>query len=256
MEQSGVFHVRMRAAKGGAHEVGGMHISGGEKLSSYEKLTEHINELVEKAFSHSRGNPDYFQVKVEAVTEPISFVSPLKPIHYLVPSVEKGSLLVKNRLACCGIRKAVIEKGFQLLEENYHVRGALLIDVETGERIDGRKDRGVRVSAFDWHEKSFTWWLAENRLTEQVRMKEAVALASKVCAHEWTVAEVCWSDDPDYVTGYVASPLFGYERVSQLKTEGDHRGGRLLFVRQDGNLDTYIHYLEKTPVWIGWEEEK
>ncbi len=247
-----LFNVRMRAAKGGAHEEGGRHISGGELITTHEELRKQIHRLVDKAFAHSRGMPDFFQVKVEVIESPLSFVPPLSPIHYVVPSVLKGRLLAKKRLATCGINDLVIEKAFQLLEEHSHVRGALIIDAKTGERLDKNFDRGVRVSAFSWKEQSYEEWLSRHRLTKQERMKDAVALASKVCAHPWTVAEVCWSDDPDYVTGYVASSTFGYERISHMKKRGDERGGRLLFVE---NYDeTYLRYLEEKPVWIGWEE--
>jgi 6-carboxyhexanoate--CoA ligase len=37
------------------------------------------------------------------------------------------------------------------------------------------------------------------------RVKEAPVLATKVSAHPATIAELCWSDDPEYITGYVTS---------------------------------------------------
>ena len=36
-------------------------------------------------------------------------------------------------------------------------------------------------------------------------MVMSIVLATKVSAHPATVAELCWSDDPEYITGYVAS---------------------------------------------------
>lgn len=46
-------------------------------------------------------------------------------------------------------------------------------------------------------------------------------LATKVSEHPATVAELCWSDDPKYITGYVASKELGYQCITKLKEYGD-----------------------------------
>ncbi len=244
----------MRASEGGAHEEGGKHISGGEKLSSHEQLQENIQYLVDKAFSHPRGTPDFFQLKVEEIHEPISFTPPLQHELHNVSSISEGRELAKKFLSQCGIASHVIEKSFRYLQQHFHVRGAIIIDSETGIRIDPRVDRGVRVSTFDWHDASYKKWLKKTGQQDNPRMKEALALSSKICSHEKTVAEICWSDDPDYVTGYIASRIYGYQRISPLKEHGDEQGGRILFVKDIEEIAAFIHYLEKTPKWIGWEE--
>ena len=66
-----LYSVRMRAAQNGPHEKGGRHISGGEQLSTYENLKNAVNILLEKALSHSRGNPDFMQIQFEMIDEPI-----------------------------------------------------------------------------------------------------------------------------------------------------------------------------------------
>lgn len=254
MKSSRYYNVRMRASEGGAHEEGGKHISGGEKLSSHEQLQENIQFLVDKAFSHSRGTPDFFQLKVEEIHEPISFTPPLQHELHNVSSIPEGRDLTTKILIQCGIAPHVIEKSFEYLQQHFHVRGTIIIDSETGKRIDPYVDRGVRISSFDWHDASYKKWRKRTGHQYNSRMKEALALATKVCSHEKTVAEVCWSDDPDYVTGYVASRTFGYQRISPLKQHGDERGGRILFVKDIEEITTLIHYLEKVPIWIGWEE--
>jgi 6-carboxyhexanoate--CoA ligase len=87
------------------------------------------------------------------------------------------------------------------------------------------------------------------------RVKEALVLATKVIEHPATVAELCWSDDPEYITGYVASKKLGYQRITKLKEYGDERGCRIFFVNGLTDLPAYIHYLEKQPVFVEWEEE-
>jgi 6-carboxyhexanoate--CoA ligase len=63
------------------------------------------------------------------------------------------------------------------------------------------------------------------------------------------VAELCWSDDPDYVTGYVADPTHGYQRISRMKAAGDGYGGRALFVRPEvWDAAAFVGYLEQHPV--------
>lgn len=254
MPESRLYSLRMRAAEGGAHEEGGKHISGGEKIARLQDLQKEALYLIEKAFSHTRGTPDYFQLKVEAISEPVRFIPPLKQTFNKVQSVLEGRQLAKDLLLQCGLDEKVIDRSIAELEKNYHVRGAIVIDIHTGERIDHLNDRGIRVSRFDWDETSYDKWLVQEKVKDNKRMKEAIALASKVCAHDATVAELCWSDDPDYVTGYVASSNLGYHRISPLKEFGDERGGRILFADVK-EFDTYIHFLEKTPVFIGWEEK-
>ncbi|WP_044894314.1 6-carboxyhexanoate--CoA ligase [Bacillus alveayuensis] len=256
MKERRFYSLRMRAAEGGAHEDGGKHISGGEKLARFEDLQENALYLMQKAFTHARGTPDFFQLKVEAISEPIQFIPPLQPKWHDVKTVSKGRQLAKHFLSQCGIGDSVIEQSFVELEQNYHVRGAIVIDVHTGRRIDDRENRGIRVTRFDWDPNSYKKWLKEESTKDNARMKEAIALATKVCSHEATVAELCWSDDPDYTTGYVASPNFGYQRISPLKELGDEQGGRIIFVDLKEDLESYLSFLEKTPVLIGWEEKE
>jgi len=77
-------------------------------------------------------------------------------------------------------------------------------------------------------------------------------LASKVASVKGTIAELCWSDDPFYTTGYVASKKLGYVRIPHLKKEGDYHGGRVFFVDfvNTVEINDYIEEIEKTPVLV------
>jgi 6-carboxyhexanoate--CoA ligase len=81
------------------------------------------------------------------------------------------------------------------------------------------------------------------------RVVEALVLAGKVLHAPGIVAELCWSDDPEYLAGYVADPCGGYQRITRLKPAGDRFGGRALFVRQPGwDREACCAYLERQAV--------
>ncbi|PAQ14210.1 6-carboxyhexanoate--CoA ligase [Bacillaceae bacterium SAOS 7] len=255
MQKEVFYSVRMRAAKGGAHEQGGKHISGGEMLSTYENMRQAVNHLLDKALTHSRGNPDFVQIQFDAIDEPIKRIEPLLIRKNKVESVEAGQVLVRELLEQSGIKRAVIDKVYEKLMNDQGMRGAMLVDVYSGERIDDRQQQGVRVSRMDWMKGNFEKWADYFHEPSCSRVKEALVLATKVSAHPATAAELCWSDDPEYITGYVASKTLGYQRISHLKERGDERGCRIFFFDGSYDIGSYIHFLEKQPVLIQWKEE-
>lgn len=253
MDQGRIYSVRMRASEMESHENGGKHISGGELLSTYNDLRISVNTLLEKALNHPRGKPDFFHIQCEIVNQPIKLVNPLTVQTNEVTTVKEGQELARYLLKKTGVSKDIIEKAYKQIPE-YAVRGAILIDIQTGERIDGRTDKGVRVSRMDWQTEDFEKWAKSKAVPTNPRLKEALALATKVCNHKLTIAELCWSDDPNYITGYVASKNIGYQRITQLKHYGDDRGCRIFFVDRLSNINTYISYLEEQPIIVQWEE--
>ncbi|MFD3450352.1 6-carboxyhexanoate--CoA ligase [Microbacteriaceae bacterium 4G12] len=254
MKEKVFYSVRMRAAKGGPHEQGGKHISGGELLATYENMREAVNHLLEKALTHSRGNPDFMQIQFELMSEPMKQIPPLKITMNQVQSAEAGQLLAQELLAQARIKREVIDMAYKQLAKHSDMRGAILIDVHSGERIDNRQQKGVRVSRMDWLHPNFEAWANHVHESSSTRVKEALVLATKVSAHPATVAELCWSDDPEYITGYVASKTLGYQRISQLKESGDEQGCRLFFVDCSYDMEDYLFFLEKQPFFVHWEE--
>ncbi|WP_163536398.1 6-carboxyhexanoate--CoA ligase [Gracilibacillus sp. YIM 98692] len=254
MDQSRIYSVRMRASENELHKNGGRHISGGELLSSYSELGLSVNTLLEKALHHSRGKPDFLQIQCEMVNQPIKLLNPLTVQTNDVTAVKEGHELAKSLLEKTGVPKDIIKKAYKEIPE-YPVRGAILIDIHTGKRVDGRIDKGVRVSKMDWQTRNFKKWAKSKAVSPNQRLKEALILATKVCNHQLTIAELCWSDDPDYITGYVASEKIGYQRITQLKQYGDDRGCRIFFVDTFSDIHTYINYLEEQPILVQWGEE-
>ena len=133
------------------------------------------------------------------------------------------------------------------------MRGAALIDAQTGARLDSDRQKGVRVSAFDWepgeYKKSMEW--AEARGLSG-RFVDALALASKAASAPFVMAEIGLSDDPDYLSGYAASRAGGYVRFTHMKRRGDPNGGRVYLIDAaifDAERD--IAALKSAPVLIG-----
>jgi len=133
------------------------------------------------------------------------------------------------------------------------MRGAMLIDAETGKRFEPDRSRGVRVSPVRLERRSverIDRELSALGLTH-FRTKEALALATKVAYAPGIVAELCWSDEPDYTAGYVADRTKGYVRFPHLKQVGNGFGGRAFFVTHDDlDRNALMAYLQETPVLI------
>lgn len=249
-----LYSIRMRAAQGGAHEQGGRHVSGGERLGQKADLHELVSEMLTKSLNHSRGDCDFIQVIVEKLPDAeIQTIPPLPVSTDEAQNVQEGRNTAVTHLSTLGISDIAIKQGFILLEQSANQRGAIILDGLTGERLDHRQLKGVRVSQMDWDAKGWAQWTASHKSLGSPRIREALALASKVSSSPYTMAELCWSDDPDYVTGYVASPAIGYKRITHLKEEGDPCGGRIFFVKENCPVEDYIAYLEETPVWIKTE---
>ncbi len=253
MQSEALFSVRMRAAKNGTHEQGGTHISGGEMLATCNDIEQAVMYLLEKGMTHSKGRPDFMQIQLETVHHPLKYVEPLKLTTNEVKTLEEGQALAWSLLEKSGIQRNIIIEAVNLVSQFSNASGAILIDVHTGKRMDDQIEKGIRVSRMDWSNGHYERWAECHHIPFHSRVKEALALATKVCNHPAAIAELCWSDDPDYVTGYVASKSLGYQRITKLKQSGDERGCRIFFVDGQEDIQSYIHFLKKQPVIIQWE---
>jgi 6-carboxyhexanoate--CoA ligase len=108
-----LYSVRMRAAQNGPHKNGGKHISGGEQLSTYANLKSAVNVLLEKALSHSRGNPDFMQIQFEMINEQIKKLKPLPIGTNEVGTVEEGQSVARDLLEKAGVPTEIIEKAYE-----------------------------------------------------------------------------------------------------------------------------------------------
>ena len=237
-----LYSVRMRAAQGGPHEKGGHHISGAERIVKLEEVGTIAQSLADRALHHSKGTADFINITVDLIPpEKITYIDCLKVEEHKTSSISESHQLAIDLLDDPAISKTAVHKAISMLKRlDRSMRGAMLVDAITGERLD-TGDRGVRVSHMD----SFD----SHALGDNEHMREALVLASKVQSADGIVGELCWSDDPDYTVGYVACNGV-YHRLPNMKEFGSDIGGRVFFVRSDIDSESVIEYLERTPVLV------
>ena len=239
---SELYSVRMRAAQGGPHEKGGHHISGAERIVKLDEVGSIAQSLAERALHHSKGTADFINITVDLIPpEKIRYIDCLKVEKHKTSSISESHQLATELLQGPNISKAAVHKAITLLKGlDKSMRGAMLVDTITGERLD-TGDRGVRVSHMDSFD---SYALGDNE-----HMREALVLASKVQSADGIVGELCWFDDPDYTVGYVACNGV-YHRIPNMKELGSNIGGRVFFVRSDIDSESVIEYLERAPVLV------
>ena len=233
------------------------HLSGAERIVN-GNVVQIIPELMHQAIS-SYKMPDSIIFSVDAIDpSSVIYTNPLaiRTIDSSLP--EEAAKLSTDILNDNGVSPVAVERAFYLLRTgpapgSKNMRGAVIMDSVTGERMEHDSSRGIRVSRTDYTEdarRSLTNRLMEEGILHR-RVMDALAIATKVADRKESVAELCWSDDPEYTTGYVASRKSGYIRITNMKNKGNPAGGRVFFINRQGlNLEEYIHYLEKQPVII------
>lgn len=236
-----LFSIRMRA------EFQKKHISGAERIVGESELEKAINSLLKRPRVY-----DFINITIEEVKEYEVVECKIPISSFSFSSVGEARTFAIEQLAKCGVEREIAGKAVEFLSkganpEGGNMRGAILMDIETGERLEPDKKRGIRTIKFDWEDRSR---VAEKLLKKgyTLRTVDALALACKnlYCG---VIAELCWSDDPNYLTGYVASEKVGYVRITPLKEKGDPLGGRVYFIRRE-NLNRVIKCLEEKVILI------
>ena len=219
------------------------HISGAERIVSRDAVEAVCSAMAHRAMTHSKGDPDFINIKIEKIKESdIQILKELPVTRIDVDSwqqgLDKAFELVGE--AAAGIR----EKLPELLRETFPMRGAMLYDIATGTRLEPDQQRGVRATYMDALHSS-TVDSCKNHFNE------AIVLATKVANAPGMVAELCISDDPNYITGYVASKELGYVRIMKMKEMGDENGGRIfLFDSRKAKAEDCIEFLQKKKVLV------
>jgi 6-carboxyhexanoate--CoA ligase len=237
------------------------HISGAESIVRAEQTAAACDNLRRRALSHPRGAPDEIHISIERLNEADVRYIPALPVRSLAAqSVAEGRALLAAVLAEAGVPDpaAVLAK----LPETQGMRGAMLLDVDTMERLESDPSRGIRLSRMD----ALDGTIADKAVKNHFR--EALVLATKAAHAPGIIAEICISDDPDYQTGYAASQTTGYVRISPLKELGDSFGGRILLFRfqisdfgfqdlaegggrgEKAAVDKCVEYLQFQPVLV------
>lgn len=233
-----LFSIKMRAAEGERH------ISGAERIASVDKIGDVIAALANRAAHHSLGEPDFINIKLERIApEEVRRVPALAISTRPAETIDGSFRIMEELLTAEGL---TVEEAAGVVSQVRSVkamRGAMLYDVAVGQRVEPDRERGIRVTYMDAEECSTA--------SGKNHFREALVLATKVANGPGMIAELCISDDPEYVTGYFASKSAGYVRLTPLKEMGDSHGGRVFICdSRRGNIDELIKYLEKTPVIV------
>jgi 6-carboxyhexanoate--CoA ligase len=239
------YSLKMRASQqvGEGEQRHEQHISGAERIVNRESVEAVCSAMVRRAMTHSKGDPDFINVKIEKVHESDIQILKALPVTRIdvdtwQEGLEKAFELVGE--AAAGIR----EKLPELLRETFPMRGAMLYDIATGTRLEPDHARGVRATYMDALHSSVVDSCKNH-------FNEAIVLATKVANAPGMVAEFCISDDPNYITGYVASKELGYVRIMKMKEMGDENGGRIfLFDSRKASAEECIEYLQKKKVLV------
>ncbi len=249
--ESVVYSVRMRAADDQ------QHLSGAERLVDKAEVEETVSALTLRALRAADVSDVEIHCSVEKInSDAIQFMTLPNVQPYQVASYEEGRDLAESLLEVAGVPKQFARDSLKTLDAGpgpggQVMRGAVVVDVCTGERLEDDPARGVRATRMDL--------TAECRVTQEAlllkadlghrRVIEALTLSGKVLSAPGVVAELCWSDDSAYTAGYVASPSNGYQRISDLKASGNPIGGRVIFVDLSitGVVET-VDFLENQPI--------
>lgn len=239
------YSLKMRASQqvGEGEQKREQHISGAERIVDRDSVEAVCSAMVRRAMTHSKGDPDFINVKIEKVHE--SDIQILKALPVTRIDVETWQEGLEKAFGVVGDAAAGIrEKLPELLRETFPMRGAMLYDIATGERLEPDHERGVRATYMDALHSSEVDGCKNH-------FNEAIVLATKVANAPGMVAEFCVSDDPNYVTGYVASKELGYVRIMKMKEMGDENGGRIfLFDSRKASAEECIEYLQKKKVLV------
>ncbi|MHB8845804.1 MAG: 6-carboxyhexanoate--CoA ligase [Nitrospirota bacterium] len=252
MNPGELYSIRMRAS------VASQHLSGAERLATVERVNGIVQELLARA--RSRGvDPDRIVVTIESLKDaPLHELRSLDLIASAASGIADCRQAARTMLLSFGISPLAIESAYQHLDDGPstsggNMRGAMIMDAASGERLEPDQERGIRVSRFDWSgaaSEEIDRSLAGIGLSH-FRTKEALALATKVAYAPGIIAELCWSDDSAYTAGYVASRAAGYWRYPSMKDRGIDRGGRVFFVRRDRfDSSSLLTFLQEEPVLI------
>ncbi len=235
------------------------HLSGCERLAGCEDLERLASEMVSRALQHPRGRAEQIRLSVDLIPVEAICRGKLLDLHTLrVDDYFQGRQAARQLLQAAGVQACAADAAIERIAQGAapdgrSMRGAMLIDAVSGARLEADPARGVRASRMDLTPA------AELELRQRLRsrgldnphVREALVLATKVLAAPQVLAELCWSDDPDYTAGYVASRTHGYVRFPHLKPLGEERGGRAFFVRNDRlDLETLTAFLEHAVLLI------
>lgn len=231
----GYYSIKMRASSG-SH-----HISGAERIIPAEQIGSMAHTLAVRALTHPKGQAENINIRIDALDETdIVRIPALSTETSPTASPEAADAVIANTLRDLGLDHP--ERFIHLLRSVSGLRGAMIAEASSAQRLEPDQARGVRVSTFDASISSTS--------TVKEHYREALTLASKALSAPGIIAELCMSDDPHYTTGYIATKG-RYLRLLNMKNPGSEQGTRvLIYDATKADLPATIEYLERTPVLV------
>lgn len=242
-----IYSLKMRASKhtGSIQE----HVSGAEKILPQQELPQQMEALLSRALHHAKGKADFINLKIEAVApENLKYIEALPVSTHEAATPADGRQFMCQIMAELGLTTDKCQKILELFQATYGMRGAMLLDVDTLERLEPDQQRGIRATYMDSIAPKGE---AKAICDGKNHFQEALVLASKVLSAPNIIGELCMSDDPDYITGYIATRDKGYIRITQLKEMGCPDGGRIFLYRgPKSQVEDCIQYLQEQRVLV------
>ena len=238
------FSMKMRASRTVDGEP--QHISGAEKILQEEDTPRFATALLDRALHHAKGQPDFINLKLELLDEESILRLPALPVKTITADSPEEGLAKMTEILRSQMGIANAERIVALLPQCGNMRGAAIVDVDSLERIEPDHRRGIRVTYMDDEDSA-----RKGPSSSKNHFREAIVLGTKVANAPHLLGELCISDDPDYVTGYIASREIGYCRITCLKEKGSPVGGRIFLFRGNaGDLQETIAFLENQAVLV------
>ena len=242
-----IYSLKMRASKhtGSVQE----HVSGAEKILPQQELPQQMEALLSRALHHAKGKADFINLKIEAISsESLKYIEALPVSTHEAANPAEGRQFMCQIMTELGLTPDKCQKILELFQATYGMRGAMLLDVDTLERLEPDQQRGIRATYMDSIAPKGE---AKAICDGKNHFQEALVLASKVLSAPNIIGELCMSDDPDYITGYIATRDKGYIRITQLKEMGCPDGGRIFLYRgPKSQVEDCIKYLQEQRVLV------
>lgn len=242
-----IYSLKMRASKhtGSIQE----HVSGAEKILPQQELPQQMEALLSRALHHAKGKADFINLKIEAISsESLQYIEALPVSTHEAANPAEGRQFMCQIMTELGLTPDKCQKILELFQATYGMRGAMLLNVDTLERLEPDQQRGIRATYMDSiAPKGEVKAICDGKN----HFQEALVLASKVLSAPNIIGELCMSDDPDYITGYIATRDKGYIRITQLKEMGCPDGGRIFLYRgPKSQVNDCIKYLQEQRVLV------
>ncbi|MDO4534584.1 MAG: 6-carboxyhexanoate--CoA ligase [Clostridium perfringens] len=242
------YSVKMRSSK----IINGKktHISGAENIVKEDVLEEISKSLIKRALNHDKGKSESINIKIEKIhQDELTYIEPLKVQSIEVKDRVEGLKACNKLLTLIGINEEKAKFIIDMLTEIKDMRGAILLDVNTLKRLEPDKERGLRATFMDLEYSTFSESIKHTK--KSTHFIEALVLASKVISCPYILGEICYSDDPNYTAGYIASKKFGYVRFTHMKDLGNPFGGRIfLYDSKKENINDCIDYIENKKIIV------